>query len=93
MQNINSGPCFSPACNKRQLQENQELGSQVSTGETKQLEARIAQQDKKIAELTKEAQESEKFVLSLDDETEGLQGKFLRILYLTKLSSNNDTEI
>jgi len=61
------------------IQENQELGSQLSTGETKQLEARIAQQDKKIAELTKEAQESEKFVLSLDDETEGLQAQIMTL--------------
>ncbi|CAG5107050.1 Oidioi.mRNA.OKI2018_I69.chr1.g3121.t1.cds [Oikopleura dioica] len=61
------------------IQENQDLGSQLSTGETKQLETRIAQQDKQIAELKKNQIESEKFVLSLDDETEGLQAQIMTL--------------
>ncbi|CBY21614.1 unnamed protein product [Oikopleura dioica] len=79
------------------IQENQELGSQLSTGETKQLETRIAQQDKKIAELTKEQQESEKFVLSLDDETEGLQAQIMtlksKLAHANKRVEKMETEL
>ncbi|XP_038059305.1 trichohyalin-like [Patiria miniata] len=55
------------------IQENQELGKQVSTGRTAQLEAELALQKKYSEELKASQDELNEFVIQLDEEVEGMQ--------------------
>ncbi|XP_071955803.1 uncharacterized protein [Antedon mediterranea] len=53
--------------------ENQELGKQISSGKTAQLEAELALQKKYSEELKTSQDELNEFVIELDEEVEGMQ--------------------
>ncbi|XP_033117792.1 pre-mRNA-splicing regulator WTAP-like [Anneissia japonica] len=55
------------------LQENQDLGKQISSGKTAQLEAELALQKKYSEELKTSQDEMNDFVIELDEEVEGMQ--------------------
>ncbi|XP_067945992.1 pre-mRNA-splicing regulator WTAP-like [Watersipora subatra] len=55
------------------LKENEELGKQISQGRIAKLEGEIALQKKLVEEMKVAQNETELFVVELDDDTEGLQ--------------------
>jgi chromosome segregation ATPase len=61
------------------IQENQELGNQLSVGNLKNLEAKLQLQEKQNAALTKAQAETDEFVLQLDEEVEGFQANIMNL--------------
>lgn len=61
------------------IQENQELGKQLSSGNMSILESKLQMQEKKNQELTKAQADTDEFVLQLDEETEGLQANIMSL--------------
>ncbi|XP_062325802.1 pre-mRNA-splicing regulator WTAP-like [Osmerus eperlanus] len=59
------------------IQENQELGRQLSQGRTAQLEAELALQKKYSEELKGSQDELKDFIIQLDEEVEGMQSTIL----------------
>merc|ERR1712048_32922 len=55
------------------IQENQDLGKQLSQGRIAQLEAELALQKKYSEELKESQDELNEFVIQLDEEVEGMQ--------------------
>jgi len=55
------------------LKENEELGKQISQGRIAKLEGEIALEKKLVEEMRVAQNETEQFVMELDDDTEGLQ--------------------
>jgi len=55
------------------LKENEELGKQISQGRIAKLEGEIALEKKLVEEMRVAQDETEQFVMELDDDTEGLQ--------------------
>merc|ERR1712212_1240351 len=61
------------------IQENQELGKQLSSGTVAMLESKLQLQEKKNAELTSAQADTDAFVLQLDEEVEGMQAKIMSL--------------
>lgn len=61
------------------IQENQELGNQLSVGNLKSLEAKLQLQEKQNQALTKAQAETDEFVLQLDEEVEGFQANIMSL--------------
>ncbi|XP_028414076.1 pre-mRNA-splicing regulator WTAP-like [Dendronephthya gigantea] len=61
------------------IQENQELGRQLSQGRVAQLEAELALQKKYSEELKTSQDELNEFVIQLDEEVEGMQSTILTL--------------
>lgn len=61
------------------IQENQELGKQLSSGNMSILESKFQMQEKKNQELTKAQAETDEFVLQLDEEIEGMQANIMSL--------------
>lgn len=61
------------------IQENQELGNQLSVGNLKNLEAKLQLQEKQNQNLTKAQAETDEFVLQLDEEVEGFQANIMSL--------------
>ncbi|KAL0969781.1 hypothetical protein UPYG_G00232200 [Umbra pygmaea] len=59
------------------IQENQELGRQISQGRVAQLEAELALQKKYSEELKSSQDELNDFIIQLDEEVEGMQSTIL----------------
>ncbi|KAM7427676.1 hypothetical protein ABFA07_021235 [Porites harrisoni] len=66
------------------IQENQELGRQLSQGRVAQLEAELALQKKYSDELKGSQDELNDFVIQLDEEVEGMQSTILTLQHQLK---------
>ncbi|XP_073245313.1 pre-mRNA-splicing regulator WTAP-like [Porites lutea] len=66
------------------IQENQELGRQLSQGRVAQLEAELALQKKYSDELKGSQDELNDFVIQLDEEVEGMQSTILTLQHQHK---------
>ncbi|CAB1329225.1 unnamed protein product [Coregonus sp. 'balchen'] len=70
------------------IQENQELGRQLSQGRIAQLEAELALQKKYSEELKSSQDELNDFIIQLDEEVEGMQSTILLRKTRLQLSQN-----
>merc|ERR1719431_2464874 len=61
------------------IQENHELGKQLSSGNLALLESKLQLQEKKNLELTKAQTATDEFVLQLDEEVEGMQATIMSL--------------
>lgn len=71
------------------LQENQDLGKQISQGRVAQLEAELALQKKYNQEIAETQEELTEFVLQLDEEVEGMQATVLHLDLRLKEAKNS----
>jgi len=61
------------------IQENQELGNQLSVGNLKSLEAKVQLQEKQNQQLMKAQADTDDLVLQLDEEVEGFQANIMSL--------------
>merc|ERR1712003_528753 len=61
------------------IQENQDLGNQLSSGNLAVLESKLQLQKKKNAELTKAQASTDEFIIQLDEEVEAMQATIMSL--------------
>jgi len=72
------------------IQENQDLGNQLSSGNLAVLESKLQLQEKKNAELTKAQASTDEFIIQLDEEVEAMQAT---IMSLKSKLEQSDTKV
>jgi len=75
------------------IQENQDLGNQLSSGNLAMLESKLQLQEKKNAELLKTQNSTNEFVLQLDEEVEGMQATIMSLKSKLEQANNRVKEL
>jgi len=70
------------------IQENQDLGNQLSSGNLAVLESKLQLQEKKNTELTKAQASTDEFIIQLDEEVEAMQATIMSLKAKLEQSDN-----